>query len=136
MDLISSIQAKYLKTKLPQFDSGDTVRVSSKIIEGDKERVQVFEGVVIKKRGTGTNACFTVRKISTGVGVEKVVPLHSPGLVDVELVKKGRVRRSKLYYLRGLRGRSARVEQRRDASASNIVSQMPKAEPEPEKETA
>ena len=114
MDLVASLAAKHLKTKLPEFSPGDTVKVFNKIKEGDKERIQLFEGVVVQKRGTGLGASVTVRKISMGVGVEKVVPLHSPSLTKIELVKKGKVNRAKLYYLRKLKGRSARIEEKRE----------------------
>jgi large subunit ribosomal protein L19 len=114
MDLVASLTAKHLKTKLPEFSPGDTVKVFNKIKEGDKERIQLFEGVVVQKRGTGLGASVTVRKISMGVGVEKVVPLHSPSLTRIELVKKGKVNRAKLYYLRKLKGRSARIEEKRE----------------------
>jgi large subunit ribosomal protein L19 len=113
MDLIAATEAKYAKTKLPEFSPGDTVKVYNKIKEGDKERIQVFEGVVVQKKGTGIGAAVTVRKISQGIGVEKVIPLHSPVLTRLELVKKGKVKRAKLYYLRGLKGRSARIEEKR-----------------------
>lgn len=114
MDLVASLAAKHLKAKLPEFSPGDTVKVFNKIKEGDKERIQLFEGVVVQKRGTGLGASVTVRKISMGVGVEKVVPLHSPSLTRIELVKKGKVNRAKLYYLRKLKGRSARIEEKRE----------------------
>jgi len=114
MDLIASLAAKHLKIKLPEFSPGDTVKVFNKIKEGDKERIQLFEGVVVQKKGTGLGASVTVRKISMGVGVEKVVPLHSRSLTRIELVKKGKVNRAKLYYLRKLKGRSARIEEKRE----------------------
>ncbi|OGC77217.1 MAG: 50S ribosomal protein L19 [candidate division Zixibacteria bacterium RBG_16_50_21] len=114
MDLIAASEAKHAKTKLPEFSPGDTVKVYNRIKEGDKERIQVFEGVVVQKKGTGIGAAVTVRKISQGIGVEKVIPLHSPVLTRLELVKKGKVKRAKLYYLRGLKGRSARIEEKRE----------------------
>lgn len=114
MDLVASLAAKHLKTKLPEFSPGDTVKVFNKIKEGDKERIQLFEGVVIQRKGAGLGASVTVRKVSMGVGVEKVVPLHSPSLTRIELVKKGKVKRAKLYYLRKLKGRSARIEEKRE----------------------
>ncbi|OGC87786.1 MAG: 50S ribosomal protein L19, partial [candidate division Zixibacteria bacterium RBG_16_48_11] len=114
MDLLAATEAKHAKTKLPEFSPGDTVKVYNKIKEGDKERIQVFEGVVVQKRGTGIGAAVTVRKISQGIGVEKVIPLHSPALTKLELVKRGKVKRAKLYYLRGLKGRSARIEEKRE----------------------
>jgi len=99
----------------PEFNPGDVVRVHKKIKEGDKERVQVFQGTVIQRRGTGAGATFTVRKMSAGVGVEQIFPFFSPNVTKVEVVRRGKVRRSKLYYLRDLTGRSARVKERRVA---------------------
>jgi len=96
-----------------RFDPGDVVRVHVKIKEGDKERIQVFQGTVIQRRGTGSGASFTVRKLSAGVGVERIFPLFSPNVVKIELVKQGQVRRAKLYYVRGLTGRSAKVKERK-----------------------
>ena len=116
MNLVAALEAKHLKAKLPEFEPGDTVKVYNRIKEGDKERVQVFQGVVIQRRGSGLGTSFTVRKISMGIGVEKVVPVHSPNLTKVELVKKGKVKRAKLYYLRGLKGRSARIEGREEVT--------------------
>jgi large subunit ribosomal protein L19 len=112
---MQKIEREQMRLDIPDFDSGDTVKVHVKIREGEKERVQVFEGVVIKKTGGLSSARFTVRKISGGVGVERIFPLHSPGLDKVELVTRGRVRRSKLYYLRNLRGKAARIKEKRFA---------------------
>ncbi len=98
-----------LKKDLPTFKAGDTVRVHVRVVEGDSERVQVFEGVVIRRRGTGISKSFTVRKISFGVGVERIIPLHSPRIQKIEVVKSGKARRARLYYLRGLRGKAARL---------------------------
>ena len=114
-DLMQNIEREQMRVDIPDFDSGDTVKVHVKIREGEKERVQVFEGVVIKKTGGLSSARFTVRKISGGVGVERIFPLHSPGIDKVELVTRGRVRRSKLYYLRNLRGKAARIKEKRFA---------------------
>lgn len=114
-NLIQKIEREQMRLDIPDFDSGDTVKVHVKIREGEKERVQVFEGVVIKKTGGLSSARFTVRKISGGVGVERIFPLHSPGIDKVELVTRGRVRRSKLYYLRNLRGKAARIKEKRFA---------------------
>ena len=106
-------QAKLLDGKeIPQFGPGDTLKVHVKIREGSRERVQVFEGVCIARKGTGVNASFTVRKISLGEGVERVFPLHSPRLEKIDLVRRGSVRRAKLYYLRDRRGKSARISER------------------------
>ncbi|HEX9449242.1 MAG TPA: 50S ribosomal protein L19 [Dongiaceae bacterium] len=99
-------------SKLPVFGPGDTVKVNVKVVEGDRERVQAFEGVCIARKNSGLNSSFTVRKISYGEGVERVFPLYSPRLVSVELVRRGDVRRAKLYYLRGLRGKAARITER------------------------
>jgi large subunit ribosomal protein L19 len=109
-NLIDTIEASQLKTNVPDFKAGDTVRVHAKIIEGDKERIQVFEGVVISRANSGNRATFTVRKISYGVGVERIFPLHSPRVDRIEVVSRGRVRRAKLYYLRELSGKAARIK--------------------------
>ncbi|OIO05058.1 MAG: 50S ribosomal protein L19 [Elusimicrobia bacterium CG1_02_56_21] len=105
--------AKYLGIKAEKFDfqSGDTVKVYTKVVEGDSERIQIFDGVVLSRRGTGISESFMVRKISYGVGVERVFPLHSPRIDKIEVVKKGKVRRSKIYYLRGLSGKAARLNE-------------------------
>ncbi len=105
------------KRSIPEFGPGDTVRVSVKVKDGERERVQVYEGVVIARDGGGVNESFTVRKISYGEGVERVFPVYSPQIADIEVVRHGRVRRAKLYYLRGRRGKSARIPERRDARA-------------------
>ena len=113
MDAIRLVEAGQLKKDRGGFDPGDTVRVQVKVIEGEKERMQAFEGVVIRKRGEGARASFTVRRISYGVGVERTFPLHSPRIDRVDVVRHGRVRRSKLYYLRKLAGKAARLKERR-----------------------
>jgi large subunit ribosomal protein L19 len=110
---IEVIEKEQMRVDLPQFKAGDKVRVFSRIQEGDKERTQMFEGVVIRKRRGNTRATFTVRKVSYGVGVEKIFPLHSPTIDKVEVVSRGKVRRARLYYLRGLRGKAARLKERR-----------------------
>lgn len=112
MDKISTVEAKYLKDKIPEFGPGDTLRVHTKIREGDKERVQIFEGVVIQRRGRGMGETFTVRKVTSGVGVERVFPIHSPNITKIERMRKGRVRRAKLFYLRKLKGKSARIREK------------------------
>ena len=112
MSIIQEIEQKYMKKDLPEFDVGDTVKVYAKIIEGDKERIQGFEGIVIKKEGSGIKKNFTVRKIVDGVGVERIFPLHSPKLERVEVTKKGKVRRAKLYYLRRAKGKRARLKKK------------------------
>ena len=110
--LIEAINAENLKAEVPQFNVGDTIKVGYKIIEGGKERVQNFEGVVIAKKNGGISETFTVRHISYGVGVEKTYPLHSPKIASVTVVRKGKVRRAKLYYLRGLTGKAAKVKEK------------------------
>jgi large subunit ribosomal protein L19 len=119
--------ANYLGIKTEKFDfqSGDSVKVYTKVVEGDSERIQIFDGVVISRRGSGISESFTVRKISYGVGVERVFPLHSPRIEKIEVVKTGKVRRSKIYYLRGLSGKAARLEEVEQADAAV----QPKAEP-------
>ena len=107
-DIIKAIEAEQLKAEVPEFSVGDTVRVYGKIKEGNRERVQVFEGVVLKKQGGSNRATFTVRKTSNGIGVEKTWPLHSPNVERVELVRKGKVRRAKLNYLRDRVGKKAK----------------------------
>ena len=114
MKKLDAIEKEYLRTDIPDFRAGDTVRVHVKVREGEKERIQVFQGVVIARRGSGTNESFTVRKMSGGIGVERVFLLNSPIIDRLEVVRRGRVRRAKLYYLRGLRGKAARIEERRD----------------------
>jgi large subunit ribosomal protein L19 len=113
MDAIQLVEAAQLKKDRQGFQPGDQVRVQVKVIEGEKERLQVFEGTVIRRRGGGARASFTVRRISYGVGVERTFPLHSPRIDRVEIVRRGRVRRSKLYYLRALAGRAARLKEKR-----------------------
>ncbi len=112
MSIISQIEKQYERDDLPQFASGDTIRVHYRIKEGDKERTQVFQGTVISRRGGGTAATFTVRKISSGVGVERVFPSCSPNIAKIEKMRSGVVRRSKLYYLRELTGKSARIREK------------------------
>ena len=109
-EIIKNIEAAQLKENAPEFRVGDTVRVSAKIKEGNRERIQVFEGTVLKKQGTGVRATFTVRKISNGVGVEKTWPLHSPIVEKVEVVRRGKARRAKLNYLRQRTGKAAKVK--------------------------
>ncbi len=108
---IHEIAQYQLKQDLPQFKAGDTVKVHVKVVEGNRERIQVFEGVVIKRRGGGISETFTVRKISYGVGVERTFPVHSPRIDKIEVARRGKVRRAKLYYLRNLRGKAARIKE-------------------------
>jgi large subunit ribosomal protein L19 len=110
--IIEEIAAEHLKDDIPEFAVGDTVKVSVKVREGDRERIQVFEGIVIKRRGSKIQETYTVRRISHGIGVERVFPLHSPLVDKIEVSRRGRVRRSKLYYLRDRVGRAARVKER------------------------
>jgi len=111
MNPIEFIEREHVRTDLPDFKAGDTVRVHVKIVEGEKERTQIFQGVVISKRKGGTRATFTVRKVSYGIGVERVFPLYSPRIEKIEVVSRGKVRRAKLYYLRKLRGKAARIKE-------------------------
>jgi large subunit ribosomal protein L19 len=111
MDAIAQLVSSQLKSEIPELNIGDTVRVSVKIKEGDRERIQVFEGTIISRRGGGISESFTVRRISYGVGVERVFPIHSPNVEKVEIVRSGRVRRSKLYYLRNRVGKAAKVKE-------------------------
>ncbi len=111
-EIIRNIEAAQLKSEVPQFNVGDTVRVHAMIREGNRERIQVFEGTVLKRQGGSTRETFTVRKTSNGVGVEKTWPLHSPHVVKVEVVRRGKVRRAKLFYLRDRVGKAAKVKER------------------------
>ena len=111
-EIIRNIEAGELKTELPEFQVGDTVKVYGRIVEGNRTRTQVFEGTVIKRQGGSNRETFTVRKSSNGVGVEKTWPLHSPNVEKIEVVRKGKVRRAKLYYLRDLTGKKAKVKER------------------------
>ncbi|WP_027726071.1 50S ribosomal protein L19 [Tuberibacillus calidus] len=111
-ELLNEITKDQLKTDLPDFRPGDTVRVHVKVVEGSRERIQVFEGVVIKRRGGGISETFTVRKVSYGVGVERTFPVHTPKIEKIEVIRRGKVRRAKLYYLRNLRGKAARIKSR------------------------
>ncbi|MCK5074718.1 MAG: 50S ribosomal protein L19 [Calditrichia bacterium] len=113
MDILNVVTAEQLKADIPEFKAGDAIAVHFKVIEGDKERIQIFEGTCIRKKGAGINATFTVRKISFGVGVERIFPIHSPRIDKIEVKRKGKVRRSKLYYLRDLKGKAARIKEAR-----------------------
>lgn len=120
MNAIEAFEAKQLKAEssIPEFRPGDTVKVNVKIQEGNNSRIQAFQGVVIARQGAGLRETFMVRKVSFGVGVERRFPVHSPSIDSIELVRKGKVRRAKLYYLRNLRGKAARIAERRDNSAN------------------
>src|SRR4030095_1089639 len=111
MDAIRVVESKHLRQEMPAFAVGDTVKVHYRVVEGEKERVQIFQGTVIGRRGDGTRASFIVRKVTAGVGVERIFPLHSRNITNVEVVRPGRVRRAKLFYLRGKKGRAARVSE-------------------------
>ena len=106
-------QKAWLRSDIPPFRSGDTLRVNVRVKEGDKERIQAFEGVCIARRGSGVSETFTVRKISNGVGVERIFPVHSPMIGDIQVVRRGRVRRAKLYYLRNLTGKATRIKEKK-----------------------
>ena len=114
MDLIKALTSQYMKEELPEMNVGDTVRVHVKIKEGDRERIQIFEGLVIGRHGGGISETYTVRKMSYGVGVERIFPLHSPMVAKIEVVRLGKVRRAKLNYIRGLSAKSARIKERRE----------------------
>lgn len=113
MDLVQAIEQEYLRTELPAFRPGDTVRVAVKVVEGNRERTQVFEGVVLKRSAGGTGASFTVRRVTHNVGVERTFLLHSPRLEKIDVTRRGRVRRARLYYLRDRIGKAARIKERR-----------------------
>lgn len=129
MNLIDQIENAFEKKKMPPFGPGDTIRVFAKVKEGEKERLQSFEGVVLRKRGGGLSATFTVRKVSYGVGVERIFPLYSPTIDHVEIMSKGKVRRARLYYMRGRKGKKARMETQgffEGESVSVVTSSEPK----------
>lgn len=113
MDIIKKIELENMKAEKPQFNVGDTVRVHVKVIEGKRERIQMFEGIVIKRQHGGVNESFTVRKISSGIGVERTFPIHSPKIEAVDVIRRGKVRRARLYYLRDRVGKAAKVKERR-----------------------
>lgn len=115
MNIIDRLGMEQIKKNIPVFKAGDTVKVHVKIVEGDKQRIQVYQGVCIKRKNSGVGSTFTVRKISGGIGVERVFPLHSPSVEKIEVVTVGRVRRAKLYYLRNLQGKAARIREKRFA---------------------
>ena len=111
------VDRAHLRDDIPDFGPGDTLKVHVRVVEGSKERVQVFQGAVIRRQGSGVRETFTVRKVSYGVGVERTFPVHSPSIEKIETVTRGRVRRAKLYYLRDLRGKAARIKERRENTA-------------------
>lgn len=118
MNTLDALDAQSLRSDIPYFRPGDTLKVHVRVIEGSRERNQVFEGVVIARQGGGIRETFTVRKMSFGIGVERMFPVHSPNIAKIEVAKKGDVRRAKLYYLRNLRGKAAKIKERRETSAS------------------
>ena len=111
--ILRELTSDQLKTDLPEFGAGDIVRIHVRVIEGDKERTQIFEGTVIQRRGSGIQETFTVRKISQGIAIERIFPMHSPRIAKIERLREGRVRRARLFYLRGRKGRAARIPQKR-----------------------
>ena len=115
MNILDALDAQSLRTDIPAFRAGDTLKVHVRVIEGSRERVQVFQGVVIRRQGGGIRETFTVRKVSFGVGVERTFPVHSPIIEKIEVATRGDVRRAKLYYLRSLRGKAAKIKEKRDA---------------------
>jgi large subunit ribosomal protein L19 len=117
MERMAAVAREGLRTDLPRFEPGDTIKVMVRVREGEKERLQAFEGVCLGKRGGGISETFRVRKISAGVGVERVFPLHSPSVATIEVVRRGRVRRAKLYYLRKVSGKAARIREKREVTS-------------------
>ena len=113
MNIIQALEQEQLRQDIPEFRPGDTVRVHVKVVEGNRERIQVFEGIVLNRKGGGVRETFTVRRISYGVGIERTFPVHSPRIDKIEVMRKGIVRRAKLYYLRNLTGKAARIKERR-----------------------
>jgi large subunit ribosomal protein L19 len=113
MDKVAEATKEFIKDDIPEFRSGDTIAVDVKVVEGDKERIQRFQGVVIARKGSGVNETFTVRKISNGIGVERIFPIHSPSIAKITRISEGRVRRAKLYYLRKLKGKAAKIKEKR-----------------------
>jgi large subunit ribosomal protein L19 len=132
MNKVDLVEKPRLREDLPDFRPGDTVKVHVRVAEAGRERIQVFQGVVIRRKGGGLRETFTVRKVSFGVGVERTFPLHSPTIARIELVTRGRVRRAKLYYLRERRGKSARIRERRDARSAPAAAEQGDEGAEPE----
>ena len=127
MEKLRAVEREALKTDIPAFAPGDTLRVMVRVREGEKERLQAFEGICIARRGGGINETFTVRKISAGVGVERIFPLHAPTIAEIGLMRKGRVRRAKLYFLRRLAGKAARIREKR--GMAGVAAAVPGAGP-------
>jgi large subunit ribosomal protein L19 len=136
MNKIDLVEKPRLRDDLPEFRPGDTVKVHARVVEAGRERIQVFQGVVIRRQGGGLRETFTVRKISFGVGVERTFPVHSPSVAKIEIVQRGRVRRAKLYYLRELRGKRARIRERRMTPAEAAAAAAPATVAAPEAEEA
>ena len=118
MNTLDELDAQSMRTDLPAFRAGDTLKVYARVVEGNRSRIQIFQGVVIRRQGGGLRETFTVRKVSFGVGVERTYPIHSPALDKIEIVTRGDVRRAKLYYLRDLRGKKAKIKEKREKVAS------------------
>ena len=118
MNTLDALDAQSQRTDIPDFRSGDTLKVHARVVEGNRSRIQIFQGVVIRRQGSGLRETFTVRKISFGVGVERTIPVHSPSIDKIEVVTRGDVRRAKLYYLRELRGKKAKIKEKREKQAS------------------
>jgi large subunit ribosomal protein L19 len=131
MDVLRNVEAPHIKTRIPDFGPGDTVRIAVRVVEGDKVRSQLFQGVVVARAHSGARESFTVRKVSDGVAVERVFPLHSPNVTEIEVVRHGRVRRAKLTYMRGRKGRSARIKERGRGAGAELdgTPSAPEAEP-------
>ena len=115
MDIVEQVAREQLKSNIPSFNPGDTLRVNVRVREGEKERLQAFEGVCIARKGGGVSETFTVRKVSSGIGVERIFPVHSPSLESITVTRRGHVRRAKLYYLRALRGKAARIREQKQS---------------------
>jgi large subunit ribosomal protein L19 len=130
MNQLIDIERQFLRQSIPEFRPGDTVRIQVRVVEGDKERLQAFQGVVIARKGSGTREMFTVRKISGGIGVERIFPLHAPVVDRIEVLRRGKVRRAKLYYLRNLRGKAARILERRDVLPAVVAVEADAAQAE------
>ena len=129
MNVLDAVDAASLRTDVPNFRSGDELKVHVRVIEGNKSRIQVFQGIVIRRQGSGVRETFTIRKIAYGVGVERTFPVHTPVIEKFEVVRRGDVRRAKLYYLRDLRGKASKIRERRAADGSIIVDDVPAAAP-------
>ena len=121
MNVLDAVDAASLRSDVPSFRSGDELKIHVRVIEGNKSRIQVFQGLVIRRQGSGVRETFTIRKIAYGVGVERTFPVHTPVIEQYEVVRRGDVRRAKLYYLRDLRGKASKIKERRNADGSNIV---------------